>query len=185
MTAQAISATKIVVSQTLTVVHGTIKLSSSYATGGEAVTAAGLGIQHIDKMFLTPQGVANAGSQYQAEWDAAAGKVVVRTTGLPTLRRGHVAGGAAGNITCTGIQTTDVLFQVLGVCGGAIGTTTAVADQTGEFTISATNTINNTSGTATVNGELLIAYYRPSDAEVVSTTDLSGVAFDFVAYQFA
>lgn len=185
MTAQAISATKIVVSQTLTVVYGQIKLSSSYATGGEAVTAAGLGIQHIDKMFLTPQGVASAGSQYQAEWDAAAGKVVARTTGLPVLRRGSVAGAAAGNVTCTGIAVGDVLFQVLGVCGGAIGTTTAVADLTSQFAVCGANTIGNAAGTATVNGELLIAYYRASDAEVVSTTDLSAVAFDFVAYQFA
>ena len=68
-----------------------------------------------------------------------------------------IAGGAAGNFTVTGIKTTDTLNMVLRFIGAAT-TLTGVTDLTGEFTISALNTINNTSGTATTGDKLLVLW---------------------------
>ena len=68
-----------------------------------------------------------------------------------------IVGGAAGNFTVTGIKTTDTLNMVLRFIGAAT-TLTGVTDLTGEFTISALNTINNTSGTATTGDKLLVLW---------------------------
>lgn len=79
----------------------------------------------------------------------------------PKLGTGFIAvtlinGGAAGNHTVTGIATADALISVLHLPdAGAIDT---MVDLTSEFTISAANTINNTGGTATTNGKLLVIY---------------------------
>ncbi len=68
-----------------------------------------------------------------------------------------IAGGAAGNFTVTGIKTTDTLNMVLQFVGAAT-TVTTVADLTSEFTISALNTINNTSGTPSTGDKLLVLW---------------------------
>ncbi len=72
-----------------------------------------------------------------------------------------VAGGAAGNITVTGIKTTDTLGAVLRLVGAAT-TMTNITDLTSEFTITATNTINNTAGTATTADKLLVLWTAAS-----------------------
>jgi hypothetical protein len=64
-----------------------------------------------------------------------------------------VAGGAAGDLTATGILTTDRLRYVLNL--------TDSVDLTAEFTISAADTINNTGGTATTGDLLLCIVERP------------------------
>lgn len=83
------------------------------------------------------------------------------TAGTATLSRDRVEqafidGGAAGNHTVTGITTTDTLTSVLHDSSGGI-----LADLTGEFSISAANTINNGGGTATSSDKLLVTYQRP------------------------
>lgn len=70
-----------------------------------------------------------------------------------------VAGAAAGNITVTGIKTTDKLLYVGGftVAEGAPNTFTP-RNLTSEFSISAADTINNTGGTSSAGGLLLVEY---------------------------
>lgn len=66
-----------------------------------------------------------------------------------------IAGGAAGNFTVTGIKTTDTLNLVLHIIGTGVAVTD-ITDLTSQFTITATNTINNTSGTASTSNKLLV-----------------------------
>ena len=79
---------------------------------------------------------------------------------LQGLKVTVVAGGAAGNITVTGIATTDHLVSVVHLDLGA----NAETDLTSEFTISAANTINNAGGTSSANDTLLITYFDTSGA---------------------
>lgn len=73
------------------------------------------------------------------------------------LGKGVVTGGAAGDHTVTGIATTDELVLVLYFVGAGTDVTD-ITDLTSEFTITAANTINNTGGTATTGGKLLVLY---------------------------
>lgn len=68
------------------------------------------------------------------------------------------AGAAAGNITVTGIKTRDQLVSVLFL--DATDASEAVANRTAEFTITAANTINNTGGTTSAGGFLIITYLQ-------------------------
>ena len=70
-----------------------------------------------------------------------------------------VAGGGAGNITVTGVKTTDRLISVNGVKDSD---QTVVDFLTGAhpFTISATDTINNTSGTSSSGYHLVVVTER-------------------------
>ena len=85
-----------------------------------------------------------------------AGAVTKAKLGTGFIKVALVAGGAAGNITVTGIATADALITVLHLPNA--GAIDDMADLTAEFTISATNTINNTGGTATTDGKLLVLY---------------------------
>lgn len=85
--------------------------------------------------------------------DGAATKVKL---GTGTVKVAVIDGGAAGDHTVTGITTDDGLVSVLHLPNaGAVDDT---ADLTGEFTISAADTINNTDGTATTDGKLIVIY---------------------------
>lgn len=70
---------------------------------------------------------------------------------VPPLVVTTASGGAAGDITVTGIGTDDVLVAVINLADAA--------DLTSEFTITAADTINNTGGTATTDDDLLVFYY--------------------------
>ena len=87
-------------------------------------------------------------------------------------------GGSAGNITVTGIATTDVLEAVL-YYPISTGTVTSVSDLTSEFSITAANTINNTGGTATTGGKLEVRYRRR--VSIIGTAEKSGVSGDLGA----
>jgi hypothetical protein len=63
-----------------------------------------------------------------------------------------VAGAAAGNISVNGIRTRDILNAVIDL-------TTGYA-RTAEFTISASDTINNTGGTTTSGHRVLVIWTR-------------------------
>ena len=68
----------------------------------------------------------------------------------------QVAGGSAGAHTVTGIAIGDRLIAVQHwTTAAAIAT---VADLTSEFSISAANAIDNTSGTDTTNDQLIVIY---------------------------
>ncbi len=82
--------------------------------------------------------------------------IIEGSTGARSFRQTVVAGGAAGNATVTGIKTRDTLLAVLKVDFTDVSET--ATDLTGEFTITATNTINNTGGTASTGGFLIVSY---------------------------
>ncbi len=83
---------------------------------------------------------------------------------LPAMRLAIVAGAVAGNVTVTGIKVGDVINEVifLDPAGGGAGVST-VADLTSEFTITAKDTINNTGGTASTGGQLIVRFFAASD----------------------
>lgn len=79
-----------------------------------------------------------------------AAQVHQETFFLTTSRFDGIIGGAAGNHTVTGIKVGDVLKAVLDLTDGV--------DLTSEFTISATDTINNTGGTVTTADLILVVW---------------------------
>ena len=70
-----------------------------------------------------------------------------------------VTGDLAGDIAVTGIKTGDVLDEVIFYPGASVAITD-ILDLTAEFTITATNTINNAGGTATTDGKLLVRWTK-------------------------
>lgn len=64
-------------------------------------------------------------------------------------------GGAAGNITCTGISVGDKLESVLRFTAGAL-----VSVLTSQFTITGANQINNSGGTDTTGSTLLVTWQK-------------------------
>jgi hypothetical protein len=86
-------------------------------------------------------------------------------------------GAAAGNVTVTGVATTDTLVFV-----GVFTTKASIAtfaDLTSEFSITATNTINNTSGTSTASNQLLVCVDRPNSVSDALTVTEQVIPFDF------
>lgn len=77
------------------------------------------------------------------------------STNVGTAKIAVIAGGSAGNFTLTGITTSDALSGVV-LLAGAGTDVTDISNLTSEFTITATNTINNTGGTASTGGKLLV-----------------------------
>lgn len=70
-----------------------------------------------------------------------------------------VKGGAAGNLTVTGIATNDVLKSVVAFKpSSASGVIATVLNLLSEFEITAANTINNTGGSDTSNYGVIVTY---------------------------
>lgn len=84
------------------------------------------------------------------------GKVIEGAVSRNSIRQTIVGGGAAGNHTVTGIKTRDTLVSVLHV--DMTDASETGANRTAEFTITADNTINNTGGTATTGGFLVVTW---------------------------
>jgi hypothetical protein len=103
----------------------------------------------------------------------ATGKAVVA---VDALYQKSVAGGAAGDITVTGILTTDTLVSVLRLDIDATAANTDLDDLTSEFTITAANTINNVGGTASTGDKLMVTYQRRN--RVAGKAMTSGVSGD-------
>jgi hypothetical protein len=72
-----------------------------------------------------------------------------------SLKQTVIAGGAAGNLTVTGIKVGHRLVSVLNLTDGT--------DLTSEFSVSATNTINNTGGTSSATKKVLVTYIAVSE----------------------
>lgn len=69
-----------------------------------------------------------------------------------------IAGGSAGDLTVTGITTNDRLVGVIRLNRDSTAANVNIDALTTEFTITATNTINNVGGTATTGDSLLVLY---------------------------
>ena len=68
--------------------------------------------------------------------------------------------GAAGSLTCTGVSLLkDRILHVMKVAHTS-GVPTGASDLTSEFSITADNTIDNTSGTSTSNALLFVTVAR-------------------------
>ena len=84
---------------------------------------------------------------------------------ITRVRQSILVGAAAGNYTLTGVQKDhDKLLSVtlvkLTLAEGTPNTITwTVSNLTSEFSITAANTINNTSGTAGTGGFLIVQWY--------------------------
>lgn len=72
-----------------------------------------------------------------------------------TLKSRTVAGAAAGNLTVTGIKVGDKILCVQPV-------SVASAELTGEFTVTAADTINNTGGTSSATQTVLVMWLTRS-----------------------
>lgn len=77
--------------------------------------------------------------------------------GLP-IGAALVDGAAAGDVTVTGIEAQDKLLAVYSLASAADVLSTA--DLTDEFSISADDTINNTGGTSSANGALIVVWQK-------------------------
>lgn len=84
------------------------------------------------------------------------GAVTKEKLGTGFIKVALIDGGAAGNRTVTGIAVGDELVSVLHLPDA--GAVDAIADLTAQFTVTGDNTINNTGGTASTNGKLLVIY---------------------------
>ena len=102
----------------------------------------------------------------------------VRAPRTPQTKQAVISGRAAGNHTVSGIATNDTLISVLHL-KGASGRLTGAADLTSEFSITAANTINNTTGTATTSGVLVVSYLDASKiVRTIGMAMVDGVAGD-------
>jgi hypothetical protein len=127
-------------------------------------TEAGLGTAstHAASDFLAAaSNLSDVASASAARTSLSLGTAALLNLASPFLKVKVLAGGAAGNFTATGVKTTDALISVLRLVGAAT-TLTNITDLTGEFSITATNTINNTSGTATTSDKLLVVWVAAS-----------------------
>lgn len=102
---------------------------------------------------------------YAMEAIAANGTSTIQVMHVPPSRPGQlkqtiVAGGAAGNITVTGIAVNDRIVSVIKI--DATDASETFSDLTAEFTVTAVNTINNTGGTASTGSGLLVTYFDVS-----------------------
>jgi len=84
------------------------------------------------------------------------GNVITGAIKRDSVKTTIIAGGAAGNHTITGIKTRDQLVSVLFV--DFTDASETGSDLTSEFSISAANTINNTGGTDSTGGFLVVTY---------------------------
>lgn len=82
---------------------------------------------------------------------------ITRIGAAPYLKSRIIAGGAAGDLTVTGIKTYDLLQFVGGIKtdGSAVK-----EDLTSEFSITADDTINNVGGTDTTGFNLLVQWWQ-------------------------
>lgn len=74
-----------------------------------------------------------------------------------TLERKVIAGGAAGAHAVAGILAADTIVSVIAYLGAGI-VVTDVLDLTSEFTVTGDNAIDNTSGTNTAGGKLVVEW---------------------------
>ena len=119
-----------------------------------------MGLQRTIDLVLNKEIADGAVNNAKVAADAAIAKTKLGTGIIKTT---VISGGAAGNHTVTGIAVGDSLVAVLKLdftlSEGAPNTRTwAATDLTGEFSITAANTINNAGGTSTTGAILVVIY---------------------------
>jgi hypothetical protein len=149
--------------------HGTITFDSSYPSGGEAIAASDVGLPFIDRMEIISR---TAG--FRVTYDKTNKKLLVSYSS-PVAKIG--TGAAAGNVTVTGIRTTDTLQSVILLCDSA----TVALDLTSEFAVCAADTIGNAAGTTTAGGKVLVL---TRNNEVGSAVSLATLVADYKATYF-
>lgn len=83
-----------------------------------------------------------------------------QSSAVPNIKLQVVPGAAAGPVTVTGIGQYD---QLISVVGFKTADFSSLGDLTSQFTITGTNTIDNTGGTSTNGYVLVIAWWpRPT-----------------------
>lgn len=146
--------------------HRFVTLAGVYpAAGGQAygVTRDGgdsgdvTDVKVLGKLLVESGGAVSKGARVVSD---STGRAVAMTAaqavaGTVTVA---IAGGSAGNLTVTGIATTDSLISVVRLDRDATAANVNLSVITSEFTITATNTINNAGGTDTTGDTLLITY---------------------------
>lgn len=74
------------------------------------------------------------------------------------IKSAVIAGGAAGDLTVTGVAVGDQLVAVVRLDRDATAANVNISSLLAEFSITATNTINNAAGTNTTGDALLVLY---------------------------
>ena len=122
-------------------------LGPTYTAGkvGEAVAATALGVAPVTAAEAMAVGAAVASD--------ADGKAVVARD--DALHSAVIDGGAVGELTVTGLAAVIHLSKT-----AALGLSD-IADLTSEFGLTAAGTIDNTGGTATTGGKLLVLWSTP------------------------
>lgn len=132
---------------------GTLTNTTGFPTA--SLAGAGTGVLTF---LATPSG-ANFGSMLTGTVPIAqggTGAATFKAAGLvaaANLKNAVVAGATAGDITVTGVAVGDQLVAVVRFIGAGVAVTD-VTSLTAEFTITGTNTINNTGGTNTTGDKL-------------------------------
>lgn len=81
------------------------------------------------------------------------------------IRLAAVKGGAAGDLTVTGIKSIDNLISVQSITWDTDADPASVSDVTSEFSITADDTINNAGGTTTADKLVLVLYEQRSASD--------------------
>ena len=137
-------------------------IANAKTTTLEADLGLGTAASHAATDFLLKSSnLSDVTSASSARTSLGLGTAATQNLLVAFPKRAVVAGAAAGNFTVTGIKTTDTLAAVIQFVGAGTAVTD-IADLTSEYTISATNTINNTSGTASTGGKLLVMWIARS-----------------------
>lgn len=131
----------------------------------DASSGAYVPVDVVGTAVVEAGGTIAAGQYVQSD---ASGKAVAATASA--IKTAVIAGGSAGDLTVTGIATTDRLVSVVRLNRDSTAANITADALTTEFTITAANTINNTGGTATTGDALIVTYEsaRPLKARALS-----------------
>lgn len=151
-----------------TKLNGTVKTYGRLSTGtsptvivaNSTAVKVTVSFKNTTRASATFDAVA-VGAQLTALTDAEIAAQVATgvLTALGDVEFATIAGGSAGELTgVTGLAADDVLVAVYKVTEANPPT---VTDLTSEFTITAAETIDNTSGTATTGESVLVLWYTP------------------------
>lgn len=116
----------------------------------------------------------------------AAPQGFIKPTGIvPGVRTTYLPGGAAGDLTLSGIKKGDALISVVAVAftltAGTPNTIDAftAADLTDEFSVTAADTINNGGGTSTAASLVVVTWF---DHKWKDDYDADGAGFPRATY---
>jgi hypothetical protein len=139
-------------------------LKTQLVSGGAAGDITVSGIKKEDHLVgVVGPSIGDLTSEFSITADAKINNTSGTATnavasGKERVKAAVIAGGAAGDLTVTGITTNDKLVVVWSIGNG---------DLTSEFSISAADTINNAAGTSTAGTEVLVVWERAGELLVV------------------